>query len=374
MTVEHPGSRRVLARREAPRGNTGAEGMTRESLSGAKADVVTAAPRTPAERHVITNEELDRRYGSKGSTDSQKGFLGSLLASAKELDFSPSSSIGQYVSHGDYFGSSVLQSDAALDKIQNGLLTVSVGAASIATGGVAGAYAAGAGVGYYGTASVGSVAGGAMLRYGLAALPSNNPTIRSALTAAFDPKAIAWDATAGIVLGGVAKAASALGVYNASRGAASVVAEGAAARQNFMQRQQRLLDRDVGYNLTPEETFLKYPAVGRGGTFVTDAEAFSSLGQVGGSQRFTVGVFSRLSKGKVGWLRARSLERHLGLDKGSLGGLGDSFRLTEVTGLFRRNPRSPLKGNALFLGPGQGLPNGAPELVVDSIPTSPWPP
>lgn len=34
------------------------------------------------------------------------------------------------------------------------------------------------------------------------------------------------------------------------------------------------------------------------------------------------------------------------------------------------SPRSPLEGNQWFLGPGQRLPGGAPEMVVDSIPTA----
>lgn len=36
-------------------------------------------------------------------------------------------------------------------------------------------------------------------------------------------------------------------------------------------------------------------------------------------------------------------------------------------------PRNPLEGNRFFLGPGKGLPNGGPELVIDPVPTKPWP-
>jgi len=33
------------------------------------------------------------------------------------------------------------------------------------------------------------------------------------------------------------------------------------------------------------------------------------------------------------------------------------------------SPRSPLEGNQYFLGPGNHLPGGAPEMVIHSIPT-----
>ena len=39
----------------------------------------------------------------------------------------------------------------------------------------------------------------------------------------------------------------------------------------------------------------------------------------------------------------------------------------------RFDPYFLLTGNDFFRGPGKGLPGGGPELVIDSIPTSPWP-
>jgi hypothetical protein len=48
------------------------------------------------------------------------------------------------------------------------------------------------------------------------------------------------------------------------------------------------------------------------------------------------------------------------------------FRVKEINGISGMSPRSPLEGNQYFLGPGKGLPNGAPEMVINSVPTT-WP-
>ncbi len=61
---------------------------------------------------------------------------------------------------------------------------------------------------------------------------------------------------------------------------------------------------------------------------------------------------------------------NLGLKRGDLLG---GFRVTEIVDIVNRNPRSRLQGNVYFRGNGMGLPNGGPEIVVDSIPTWPWP-
>lgn len=63
---------------------------------------------------------------------------------------------------------------------------------------------------------------------------------------------------------------------------------------------------------------------------------------------------------------SRKMETDLGLVRGSL---KDGFRTTRVDGISDRSPRSPLEGNKFFLGPGKGLPGGAPEMVINSIPT-----
>lgn len=140
---------------------------------------------------------------------------------------------------------------------------------------------------------------------------------------------------------------------------------------NFVQRQQGMLDADVGYNVSPESTFANYPSVGRSGTFVTDGRAVSdAIGHTGGSARYSTGLTGNASRGRISYFREWRAERALGLERGSLRG---GFRVTEVQGITGMSPRSPLTGNPYFQGGGQGLPGGGPEVVVDPIPTSPWP-
>jgi hypothetical protein len=132
-----------------------------------------------------------------------------------------------------------------------------------------------------------------------------------------------------------------------------------------------MLAHDVGYNITPEEVFAQYPAIGRFGTFISDYRAFSEiLGPVRGGGRFTVGLFTQASKNQISYLKVWRLSRALGLERTSLFG---GFRFTRVSGITDMAPRSPLAGNRYFLGSGKGLPNGAPEVVISPIPTNPWP-
>ena len=63
---------------------------------------------------------------------------------------------------------------------------------------------------------------------------------------------------------------------------------------------------------------------------------------------------------------ASSIERGMGLKPGSL---QNGFKVREISDITSMNPRSPLEGNEYFLGPGQHLPNGAPEMVINSVPT-----
>jgi len=69
-------------------------------------------------------------------------------------------------------------------------------------------------------------------------------------------------------------------------------------------------------------------------------------------------------------MKAFKLAQELGLERSSL---FDGFRFSRIESISAKNPRSPLAGNDFFLGKGQGLPGGGPELVIDPIPTSPWP-
>ena len=63
---------------------------------------------------------------------------------------------------------------------------------------------------------------------------------------------------------------------------------------------------------------------------------------------------------------ATKIENDMGLVPGSL---KDGFKVRQVNGIRDMSPRSPLEGNQYFLGPGNHLPGGAPEMVIHSIPT-----
>ncbi|MEI7929395.1 MAG: RHS repeat-associated core domain-containing protein, partial [Verrucomicrobiales bacterium] len=134
-------------------------------------------------------------------------------------------------------------------------------------------------------------------------------------------------------------------------------------------RQMTMLQRNLGYNISPEGWFSTYPALGRSGSYLTDYRAVGEiLGPVRSNRSFSVGLCS--GQNQISYLRAWRLERALGLDRGSL---WSGFRFTRVPSIRDLAPRSPLIGNKYFLGPGRGLPGGGPEMVIDPIPTAPWP-
>ena len=126
-----------------------------------------------------------------------------------------------------------------------------------------------------------------------------------------------------------------------------------------------MLDKDVGYNVSPESWFKKYSHLGASGTFVTDKRAISSV--LGHAREGEYSVARKAGPGKISRKQAKDLERNLGLNPGSL---REGFRITRVEGISDMAPRSPLEGNSFFKGPGEGLPDGGPEIVVNPIPTS----
>lgn len=121
-------------------------------------------------------------------------------------------------------------------------------------------------------------------------------------------------------------------------------------------RQEQMLKDDVGYNISPTE-WDNYPSIGRNGTFLTDKQAVTdALGDISGKTHIT------LTRSEVARVETGS-----GLVPGSL---QNGFNVRKVTGLSNGAPRSPLEGNQFFLGPGNHLPSGAPEMIVKSIPTT----
>ncbi len=122
---------------------------------------------------------------------------------------------------------------------------------------------------------------------------------------------------------------------------------------NARVRQSKMLKGNVAYNISPVE-WDQYPTIGRNGSFVTDRQGISDV----------IGEFDNLSG--ISQSQATQLESAFGLEPKSLDG---GFKIREVTNIQAMAPRSPLEGNRFFEGPGMHLPGGAPELVIDSIPT-----
>ncbi|MEQ9918926.1 type IV secretion protein Rhs [Pectobacterium aroidearum] len=116
-----------------------------------------------------------------------------------------------------------------------------------------------------------------------------------------------------------------------------------------------MLEDDVGYNISPT-SWDQYPVIGRDGTFITDKE---------GALKYFDGVQG--SETSISRSMSERIEKDMGLNPGSL---KDGFNVRKIEGITNMQPRSPLGGNEHFLNPGQHLPGGAPEMVINSVPTS----
>src|SRR5262245_10694195 len=123
------------------------------------------------------------------------------------------------------------------------------------------------------------------------------------------------------------------------------------------QRQLAMLEENRGFNVSPT-SWDKYPSIGRNGTYITDKKVLTDiLGQLPEGQ-------NQMAISKA---QAVKLESAMGLEPGSL---NQGFKIRQVDGIRDLRPRSPLEGNEYFLGPGEHLPRGGPEMVIDSVPTS----
>ncbi|KPY45910.1 filamentous hemagglutinin [Pseudomonas savastanoi pv. retacarpa] len=139
------------------------------------------------------------------------------------------------------------------------------------------------------------------------------------------------------------------------RGATGEIVDTLDPVQAARQRQAAMLEENKGFNMSPIG-WDKYPTIGRNGTYITDGEAISSITgplNIGGET-----VITRL--------QAAQLEQAMGLEQGSM---ASGFKVRQVDGITEMSPNSPLQGNEYFQGAGQHLPGGAPEMVIDSIPT-----
>jgi RHS repeat-associated protein len=121
-------------------------------------------------------------------------------------------------------------------------------------------------------------------------------------------------------------------------------------------RQAKMLESNVGFNVSPT-AWDQYPSIGRSGTFVTDRAG--ALSYFDGDLTRGSATISPETAGKI--------EQDMGLVPGTL---QNGFKVRQVNGLQDLAPRSPLEGNQYFLGAGNHLPGGAPEMVVNSISTT----
>lgn len=120
-------------------------------------------------------------------------------------------------------------------------------------------------------------------------------------------------------------------------------------------RQETMLQDDVGFNISPVG-WDQYPTIGRNGTFVSDRQGVMGyFGDVTGKSEITIHPNV-----------AMQIEKDMGLE---LGTLTDGFKVRQVKSIQRLGPTSPMEGNKYFLGAGNHLPGGAPEVVIRSIPT-----
>ena len=124
---------------------------------------------------------------------------------------------------------------------------------------------------------------------------------------------------------------------------------------NARLRQHKMLEDNVGFNVSPTD-WDAYPSIGRAGSFVSDKQSVTSI----------IGNIDGISNMTIAKSEAALLENSFGLEPGSL---QNGFKIRKVDNIVMRNPRSPMEGNRFFLGAGNHLPGGAPEMVVDSIPT-----
>jgi hypothetical protein len=116
-----------------------------------------------------------------------------------------------------------------------------------------------------------------------------------------------------------------------------------------------MLQDNVGYNISPL-SWNQYPTIGLNGTYLTDQAGITNyFGNLAGQSEVTITSYE-----------AAQIESGMGLVPGSL---QDGFSVRQVTGITDMSPNSPLEGNAYFQGPGNHLPNGSPEMVVQPIPT-----
>lgn len=117
-----------------------------------------------------------------------------------------------------------------------------------------------------------------------------------------------------------------------------------------------MLEDGVGYNISPT-AWDSYATIGRNGTFISDKQGIA----------YIIGDFLDQSKLTVDRAKVIQLEEAFCLEKVAL---QEGIKIRRVDNIVDRMTRSPMEGDQYFLGPSNHLPGGAPEMVIDSIPTA----
>jgi len=173
------------------------------------------------------------------------------------------------------------------------------------------------------------------------------------------PLARALDALAGQRIDTVVEDEAGAVVGTAARDSLGTNADFASPARNRIlrarQRQIAMLDDNVGFNVSPL-SWDDYPTIGRNGTYISDRQGLMDvIGDFSGNISLT------LDKSQI-----YRLEEAFGLERGSL---QEGFKIRQIDNIIDKICRSPLEGNQYFQGAGNHLPGGAPEIVINSIPT-----
>jgi YD repeat-containing protein len=138
-------------------------------------------------------------------------------------------------------------------------------------------------------------------------------------------------------------------------------------------RTEQMLEKNTGYNVSPESWFKAHPQIGEYHTYLTDYRAISEvLGPIQSNTKVGVSLFPLGNK--ISIVKALQLEYQLGLKYRSLYDRGKGFRFSQIVNISEKFPRSPIKEkNAFFRGASRGLPGGGPELAIESRTTKSWP-
>lgn len=128
---------------------------------------------------------------------------------------------------------------------------------------------------------------------------------------------------------------------------------------------QRLSEGNIGYNVSPKEWYFQFQTIGKNYTYLTNYETIAKVIGFKTPNTFYQAT-THATPITISHRQMRGLEHALGLEPHSL---GTEIRLTQVSDIQSRELGCPLVGNQYFKGPGKGLPEGGPEVVIKAVST-----